>query len=72
MRAIYALATTPKGNQQARKSGFRAMIELDNQTEGYMAYEIIVSETNSPLIDDYKAEFQRHHKQADQEKQVTS
>jgi len=70
IRAIYALATTPKGNQLARKLGFRAMTELDNQTEGYMAYEIVISETNSPLIDDYKAEIRRYHKQTDQEKQL--
>ncbi len=62
-RAVYALATSPKGNQLARKLGFRAMVELDNPTEGYMPYELIVNESNSPLINEYKTELQHHQKQ---------
>lgn len=60
IRAVYALATSPQGNRLAKKLGFRAMTELDNQTEGYMPYEIIVSESNSPLIAEYKTELQRY------------
>ncbi|HEU5376120.1 MAG TPA: MerR family transcriptional regulator [Ktedonobacteraceae bacterium] len=63
IRAIYALATSPQGNQLARKLGFRAMTELDNPTEGYMPYELIVDKSDSPLINEYKAELQHHEKQ---------
>lgn len=62
IKAIYALATSPQGNQLARKLGLRAMTELDNQTEGYMPYEIIVSKANSPLINEYKEELQHYRK----------
>ncbi|HEU5384201.1 MAG TPA: hypothetical protein VFV38_53085 [Ktedonobacteraceae bacterium] len=62
IKAIYALATSPQGNQLARKLGFRAMTELDNPTEGYMPYELTISESKSPLINEYKAELQRQRR----------
>lgn len=62
IETIYALATSPQGNQLARKLGFRAMTELDNPTEGYMPYELIVSESNSSLVNEYKAELQHYRK----------
>lgn len=68
VRAVYALATSPQGNQLAKKLGFRAMTELDNPTEGYMPYELIVDKSNSPLINEYKAELQRSQKQLSKKK----
>lgn len=62
IKAVYALATSPQGNQLARKLGFRAMIELENLTEGFMPYEIIVDESNSSLINEYKIELQRYRR----------
>jgi hypothetical protein len=60
IRAIYALATSPQGNRLAKKLGFRAMTELNNETEGYMPYELIIEASNSPLINEYKVELQRY------------
>lgn len=60
IKGVYALATSPQGNQLARKLGFRAMIELDNQTEGFMPYEIVVDQSSSSLVNEYKAELQRY------------
>lgn len=68
IRAVYALATSPQGNQLAKRLGFRAMIELDNPTEGYMPYELIVSKSSSPLTNEYKIELQRSQKQTDVKK----
>lgn len=61
-RAVYALATTPQGNNLAKKLGFRAMIELDTQTDGFMPYEIVVDQADSQLINEYKTELHRHQR----------
>ena len=64
IRAIYALTTLPQGNRLAKKLGFRAMTELDNETEGSMPYELIVKASDSPLINEYKTELQRYLERA--------
>jgi DNA-binding transcriptional MerR regulator len=68
IRAIYTLATSRQGNQLARKLGFRAMTELDNPTENYMPYELIIEQSNSPLINEYKTELQHYQEQAKRNK----
>jgi hypothetical protein len=59
-----SLATSPQGNRLAKKLDFRAMTELDNETEGYMPYELIVEASDSPLIDEYKVALQRYLERA--------
>lgn len=56
----HSLATFTLKSNPFERPPLPTMTELNNETEGYMPYELIVEAADSPLINEYKIEPQRY------------
>jgi hypothetical protein len=64
IRAAYAFATSPQGNNICQRLHFTALTEFNPQIKGHMPYKLDIATASSPLIDLYKKsleQYQAHH-----------
>ncbi|MBV9690987.1 MAG: hypothetical protein JO202_14915 [Ktedonobacteraceae bacterium] len=67
IRAIYAFATTPQGNNICQRLRFVPLVEFNPKIKGEMPYKLDIPTTSSPLIDTYKRNLERYQAQQQSE-----
>jgi hypothetical protein len=60
IQKLYALATSPEGNNLCQGLHFRAMTELENPNPGYMPYELDMTTSESLLASEYRNALASH------------
>lgn len=60
IRAVYAFATTPQGNNICQRLRFTSLQEFNPQTKGEMPYKLDIATASSPLVNLYKKSFERY------------